>query len=128
MPIRASERGRYPADWPAISKRIRRRARGRCECKGECGRAAHPKCRCRERNSQPARTFRGKVVLTVAHLNHVPEDVRDENLKAMCQACHLSYDRHHHAKNARETRRRRRHAETLDLFDRLAWARGEDAA
>lgn len=128
MPIRESERGRYPPDWPAISKRIRRRARGRCECKGECDRAGHPRGRCHERNSQPARTFRGKVVLTVAHLNHTPEDCSDENLKAMCQACHLSYDRHHHAKNLRATNAAKRDAATLDLFDKLAWARGEDAA
>lgn len=32
------------------------------------------------------------VVLTVAHLNHTPEDCRDENLAALCQKCHNSYD------------------------------------
>jgi hypothetical protein len=31
-------------------------------------------------------------VLTVAHLNHDPQDCRDENLKAFCQRCHLRYD------------------------------------
>lgn len=36
------------------------------------------------------------IVLTVAHLNHVSGDDRDENLKAMCQWCHLEYDREHH--------------------------------
>ena len=41
--------------------------------------------------------------LTVAHLNHTPEDVRPENLCAMCAPCHLRYDAQHHA----ETRRRR---------------------
>lgn len=33
------------------------------------------------------------VVLTVAHLNNVAGDDRDENLKAWCQWCHLVYDR-----------------------------------
>jgi hypothetical protein len=37
-----------------------------------------------------------RVVLTVAHLNHVAGDDRDENLKALCQWCHLNYDRLHH--------------------------------
>lgn len=36
------------------------------------------------------------IVLTVAHLNHVAGDDRDENLKAMCQWCHLDYDKQHH--------------------------------
>lgn len=37
-----------------------------------------------------------RIVLTVAHLNHVPGDDRDENLKALCQWCHLNYDKLHH--------------------------------
>ncbi|MFW6031668.1 MAG: hypothetical protein ACOC9T_03665, partial [Myxococcota bacterium] len=46
-----------------------------------------------------------RVVLTVAHLDHVPEHCEPENLRAMCQRCHLSYDAQHHARNARATRR-----------------------
>jgi hypothetical protein len=45
-----------------------------------------------------------KVILTVAHLNHTPEDCRDENLLAMCQGCHLHYDREHHAETRAATR------------------------
>jgi hypothetical protein len=44
------------------------------------------------------------VVLTTAHLNHTPEDCRPENLKAMCQGCHLHYDREHHAQTRARTR------------------------
>lgn len=44
---------------------------------------------------RPMRRIR--VVLTVAHLNHTPGDDRDENLKALCQWCHLDYDKTHHA-------------------------------
>jgi hypothetical protein len=40
------------------------------------------------------------IVLGVAHLNHKSGDDRDENLKALCQWCHLHYDHTHH----RETR------------------------
>jgi hypothetical protein len=36
------------------------------------------------------------IVLTVAHLNHVAGDDRDENLAALCQWCHLHYDAEHH--------------------------------
>ena len=49
-----------------------------------------------------------KVVLTVAHLNHVAGDDRPENLAALCNCCHLRYDREQHAISARETRNRKR--------------------
>lgn len=50
----------------------------------------------------------GKVVLTIAHMaNPDPMDCRDENLMALCQACHLRHDAQYHAKNARRTRERK---------------------
>lgn len=33
-----------------------------------------------------------RFTLTVAHLNHCPEDCRPENLKALCAPCHCRYD------------------------------------
>ena len=54
-------------------------------------------------------------VLTVAHLNHEPEDCRPENLAAMCQRHHLAYDAKHHKQTAYATRRRA--TMTPDLFD-----------
>jgi hypothetical protein len=45
-----------------------------------------------------------KIVLTVAHLNHVAGDDRDDNLSALCQWCHLQHDRQHH----KETRAARK--------------------
>lgn len=45
-----------------------------------------------------------RVVLTIAHLNHDPSDNRDENLRALCQWCHLRHDRPFHYANARRTR------------------------
>lgn len=106
MPIRPSERARYPGNWKAISARIRERSGGRCECAGECGlHRTHPgPRRCEERHGEAAKWARGKVVLTVAHLDHTPENVGDDNLKAMCQRCHLRYDSEHHRANARATR------------------------
>lgn len=92
----------YPKDWPLISVRIKGRARWRCECTGECG--LHPGARCIELHHQKAKFAKGRVVLTVAHLNHNPGDCREENLKAMCQRCHLRYDLPLHLENSRNTR------------------------
>src|SRR3990167_9714971 len=100
MPIK--DRSRYPKDWSLISVRIKDRARWLCECKGECG--LHPNVRCIELHKQKAKFAKGKIILTVAHLNHKPEDCREENLRAMCQRCHLRYDLSLHIVNARKTR------------------------
>jgi hypothetical protein len=102
-PIRPENRSRYPADWPAISLAIKERAGWQCECEGECGRGTH-KGRCPNRHGEPAYGTGSKVVLTTAHLDHVPERVDPANLRAMCQGCHLHYDREHHAQTAARTR------------------------
>lgn len=105
MPIRPEMRALYPPDWPAISLRIRtERAEGRCECVGECGKHDGPD-RCTAVNGEPHPVTRSKVVLTVAHLNHRPQDCRDENLRAMCQRCHLNYDTDHHAETRAASKR-----------------------
>ena len=110
MPIRPENAKRYPKNWPEISKRIRRRARNRCECRGECG-LRHFKrdgkqidvpsfgpeieskvFRCAAVNGKPHPVTGAKVVLTVAHKNHQPEDCTDDNLGAWCQKCHNRYD------------------------------------
>lgn len=117
MPIRPEERSRYPADWLAISLRIRTvRARGRCECVGQCGKHDEP---CAALNGEPHPVTGSNVVLTTAHLNHVPEDVRDENLAAMCQRCHLAYDSDHHAETRARTIETKRVAAGIEpLFPR----------
>lgn len=106
MPIRPENRARYPRDWPVISARIRERAELRCECLGECGRGTH-EGRCPNVQGGEAYGTGSRVVLTTAHLDHTPENCGDDNLRSMCQACHLHYDRHHHAETARRTRRER---------------------
>ena len=101
MPIRPENKARYPKDWPAISRRIRERSGGQCE-RVEDGE------RCSAVNGQPHPLTGSKVVLTVAHLDHQPENCADDNLQAMCQRCHLRYDAKHHAANAHATRRKRK--------------------
>lgn len=106
MPIRPENRNRYPTNWAAISRQIRfERAAGRCECVGECGRGTHLG-RCPNTNGGTAYGTGSKVVLTVAHLDHTPENCDPANLRAMCQGCHLHYDRDHHRQTRAETRRR----------------------
>jgi hypothetical protein len=45
-----------------------------------------------------------KIVLTIAHLDHDVTNNDHNNLKALCQKCHLSYDKHHH----QETRNKKK--------------------
>ncbi len=120
-PIRASERGRYPANWGKVSLSIRRdRANWYCECQGQCGVAHHSFLhgRCGQRQGWLTERGTAAVVLTVAHLDHTPENCDPSNLLAMCQACHLRYDAEHHATTARETRRQRlRDAGQADLWE-----------
>lgn len=84
------QRELYPKNWEELSLKIRRRSEGRCECEGFCG--LHTGRRCVEQNGNLARWAKGRVVLTVAHLTHNPQDSREEYLKAMCNRCHLRYD------------------------------------
>lgn len=46
-----------------------------------------------------------KVVLTIAHLDHDTTNNADDNLRALCQRCHLKHDARQHAERAAETRR-----------------------
>ena len=110
---------RYPNDWKKISAAIRERAGNRCECEGECGlHRTHPgPRRCIEINGQPAKWAKGTVILTTAHLDHVPENCDPSNLKAMCQRCHLRYDMKLHQQHSYETRRKGK--VYRDLFELL---------
>jgi len=80
MPINYSK---YPPNWKTeIRPRILKRAGNRCEF-------------CGAENYKPHPVTGSRVVLTIAHLDHDPEnwDVKDERLAALCQKCHLAYDR-----------------------------------
>lgn len=118
MPISAENRKRYPPDWRSIRAAILKRAHSMCECEGECGidhkaeseavMLPDPSHRCYERNGRKHSVTEARVVLTVAHLNHTPEDCRPENLRAMCQRCHNRYDVKHRQATAATTRHRKR--------------------
>ena len=135
MPIRPENKARYPKDWPAISRRIRDRAGQRCE---ECGVPNYElggrdedgkwhKARivdCSRRLPDPGtwswcegglKLRIVRIVLTVAHLDHQPENCDDDNLKAMCQRCHNLYDMAMRRAGIRERERQR--AALGDLFE-----------
>ena len=116
MPIRPENRTRYPKNWKQISHDIRFiRAEFRCECTGECGGEHVGRCHATHDRQHPE--TRSRVVLTVAHLDHTPENCDPDNLKAMCQACHLRYDQAEHALNASHTRAEKRATGMAPLFD-----------
>jgi hypothetical protein len=145
VPIRPENKLRYPPDWPAISAAIRQRARNVCEdCKvpnyelggrleGGHWCKAQPTGTCAKGLSWPqpgeyswcdgkhgaAVMLRiVRIVLTVAHLNHQPEDCRPENLKCLCQRCHNRLD----ASERRRGMRARAHAAAAvgDFFEASA--------
>lgn len=132
MPIKPENRKLYPKNWKAIRAEVMERAGSRCECVGECG-VTHPLTdnipnRCPQSHGLQfvkqvvdsdefgEVKIYGTIVLTIAHLNHNPKDSRRANLKAMCQKCHLRYDKELHQRNASDTRDRRRGQLRLPLL------------
>src|SRR6188768_3374798 len=115
MPIKPENLARYPRDWKLIRARILERARHRCEF-----------CEVPDRawRNNVIDTFTidtsiaelwhrlgesvTRIVLTIAHLDHTPENCADDNLRALCQRCHNRYDRPHRNKNAAATRREKK--------------------
>lgn len=60
-----------------------------------------------------------RVVLTIAHLDHDITNNDYDNLRALCNRCHLKYDGKYHARNAARTRRRKHIEQTgqLEMWD-----------
>jgi len=98
MPIRPENKNRYPKNWKEIREKILTRAG---QVRDEAGKIIKEACCewCKAENhmDHPIRDF--DVVLTVAHMDHMPENCEDDNLFALCQWCHNSYDAQNRAKN-----------------------------
>lgn len=62
-----------------------------------------PLSHCWDGYGNPTRPTR--IVLTVSHTDHDTTNNRPDNLRALCQRCHLAHDKALHMANARETRR-----------------------
>ena len=90
MPIKPENKHRYPPNWSAIVRHIRARAKDKCEF-------------CGAENYKPHPETGSKVILTIAHLDHIPEHCCDDNLRALCQKCHNKYDKSHRKETIRNS-------------------------
>jgi 5-methylcytosine-specific restriction endonuclease McrA len=128
MPIKPENKGKYPKNWKGVRESILERARNECEfCRLRNGemvlRGSRGDCKVYARvgpwddfvrmaetgeilvwseehcewQDRPV-----KVVLTIAHLDHDPGNNSPQNLRALCQRCHNSWDAEHRA----ETRKK----------------------
>lgn len=108
------DRRLYPANWDELARSIKDAANWQCEnCGRPCRKPGETLSDFEERIAEnfaepwgddlyenvedeefgfvPVLRDR-RFVLTVAHLNHRPEDCRPENLRAWCNPCHGRYD------------------------------------
>jgi len=136
MPISKEKRALYPTDWGEISLRVRAAAGNRCErCKvpntktvarggaDDAGTYMLEDGQVFDENDGTYRgTVRGseyevdryvRIVLTVAHLDQNPGNNAADNLRALCQKCHLQHDKDQHMASARATRQSRKAASSL---------------
>lgn len=123
------ERKRYPANWNQIALQIKEKTGWHCEnCDRPCRKPQEDRFDFEDRiestlwadelyeekyDEELGTVYLSKLTrfaLTVAHLNHTPEDCRPENLKALCSVCHLRYDAAHHVRSAKANRYKKREA------------------
>lgn len=108
------KRERYHENYDVLALSCKEEAGWKCE---QCG-VVHGMELVGEKNGNAY-----KVRISAAHLDHDPENP-NPRLMALCEACHLRYDRFEHGKNARATIKRKRieamrAAGQLDLFEAL---------
>jgi hypothetical protein len=114
----AMNRADYHPDWPSISRQIRAQAGDRCEFCGVKNGATGARDRWgdwhHEEDIDDVDSATGydlfggdgwpkiiRIVLTVAHLDHDKTNNDPCNLRALCQRCHLNWDRARHIANRR---------------------------
>ena len=112
MPIKPENQRRYPPNWRDIRAAILARAGDGCEFCGIPNRSWRlPDLETWTRDPATAEAWTNdgrkatRIVLTIAHLDHQPEHSDPANLRALCQRCHLAWDRDHHRQSAYHTRR-----------------------
>lgn len=112
----------YHPQWSTISRQIREQAGWRCEwCNAPNGESIirghdgtwQPWDWTETVSDEEVEAFAGKpwedirftrIVLTVAHLDHDKQNNDPANLRALCQRCHLNWDRDLHIANRRANR------------------------
>ena len=113
MPIKPENRKLYPKNWKEIRKQILERANNKCEF---CGVENYAEGY-RDKNGnfiesigmqQEADMLDGekiiRIVLTIAHLDHDPTNNSPNNLRALCQKCHNTYDKEHRLATRRKSK------------------------
>jgi hypothetical protein len=114
MPISRERMARYPGgsirspEWKAFRAALLERAAHCCE-----GTPQYPDCRAG--NGEPHPDTGGRVVLTIAHMDHDETHSDPARCRALCQRCHNSWDAGHRRKNAARTRRSR--STQMDIED-----------
>lgn len=91
MPVDWSK---YPKDWKSIALKVKQDADWTCQqCGRQCKRSDESWIDFEKRGGLANETEgkRTRYVLTVAHINHDPENPHAE-LKALCSVCHLRHD------------------------------------
>lgn len=123
------DKSRYPKNWDAIAAQIKEQAGWICQqcdrpCRkpGESWEALETRL---EGTAWAEDMYQSiydeelgacsiwkpnRFTMSVAHLNHTPQDCRAENLKALCSVCHLRYDARHHAQSVKTNKLRKREA------------------
>ena len=92
MPIKPENKSRYPKNWKEIRARILERANNRCEF---CGVENHTY------RYNPKTGKYAYIVLTIAHLDHIPENCSDENLSMIVEYAKLDISSSEHNKTKR---------------------------
>ena len=123
---------KYPNDWASISRQIRDQAGNCCEfCEAPNGEVIQRNADgewmveddLERMNSTDAWRWLGtwnppppvRIVLTVAHLDHDTSNNDPCNLRALCQRCHLNWDRERHIAKQRANRLARSGQVIMDL-------------
>lgn len=130
MPIKPENKILYPSNWKFIRADILIRAKNRCEIcqvKNKEGvlRGTYQGVECfQDMDGNIYRTDNGDyidsnyvgdieasesakwvgIVLTIAHLDHNPENNCYSNLQCLCQLHHLRHDIHQHRESRRKTK------------------------
>lgn len=85
----------YPPNWEAIALEVKEAANWKCEeCGQDCRKSGESWFEFFDRTcwSLALNEKWGQYILTVAHLDHQPENSDRANLRAWCSVCHCRYD------------------------------------
>ena len=117
-------RSLYPPNWDEIALKITTETNWTCEqCKRPCRRPGESVEQLSKRLGQPI-PHPQQYCLTVAHLDHRPENCDRANLRALCAPCHCRYDLSQMGTKQRLKRERKGQLNLLNPVDRLGLDHG----